>query len=153
MTFYPDLTAYSYRRHRAFANVQTVGWLDRDYSFPRGEVFDSVLEKLRTIMLGSQIVDARVNQTRGIHPCGFCGADEFEDTDFYERLNVGSVEIWIPNCAGGFFASPSMIIHYIREHKYLPPSPFLTSVTGFDMMTPYNAQKEYERISAQLWDS
>jgi len=45
-----------------------------------------------------------------------------------QELPLGNAEIWIPDGAGGIFAAPNLIVHYIETHNYLPPSEFIEAV-------------------------
>lgn len=141
-----DLAPYAYYTSRPFPKVMTVGWLDSAHSFSEGIASEALIEKLQAIMRGNADVSVHVNVIRGIHPCNICGEVRFED----RTLRVGSSEIWISDGAGGYFASPSMILHYITKHKYLPPRVFLNAIEAFDLAEPYNAQREYERLAIQV---
>ena len=73
-----------------------------------------------------------------------------EDPD--RALKVGSTEIWLPDKLGVFYASPSMILHYIVSRGYLPPDEFIRVINAFELNTTYDAQSEYERLAAQVMD-
>lgn len=146
MPFFPDLSAYNYFVRRPLSRVLAVGWLDSFHDFATGRVPSQILDKLRAMMLGNELVNIHVNPMRGIHPCNFCGAEEqFLRSKFRE----GWSEIWIPY-GGGFFAAPSMILHYIEEHRYFPPKEFLEAIERFDLTQPFRAQLEYDKIIDQL---
>ncbi|MBP2161597.1 MULTISPECIES: hypothetical protein [Asticcacaulis] len=147
--FFPELAAYNYYSTRPFPSVKAVGWLDNNHPFAIGVVPINTFEKLRSAMVGNEKVNIHVNPIRGIHPCNLCEADDFDNSE----LRIGSTEIWIPDGHGGFYASPSMIIHYITEHQYLPPSEFLNAVQEFDLHCEFNAQAEYEKIATKLMSS
>jgi hypothetical protein len=143
-----DLDPYAYYTTQPFPGVRTVGWLDGSTPFTVGRTPTDIIEKLREIMRGRSEVNVHVNQIRGIHPCHICGKRLAASDD--RELLIGSSEVWIPDGAEGYFASPSMIIHYITKHKYLPPVEFLKSIEIFDLRRPFNAQAEYERLCAAM---
>jgi hypothetical protein len=142
-----DLEPYTNYTPRPFPGVRRVGWLDVSHTFATGRTSTTIIEKIREFMRGGPEVNVHVNQLRGVHPCYFCG-ERFEAPDD-RKLLIGSSEIWIPDEAGGYFAAPSMIIHYIAKHKYLLPEEFLRSVEIFDLRRPFNAQAEYLRLAAE----
>jgi hypothetical protein len=151
-----DLEPYSLYTLKPFPGVRTIGWLDGSrnlifrfrHPFTIGCTPSAVIEKLREIMRGRLEVNVHVNQIRGIHPCNICGKRLAASDD--GELLIGKTEVWIPDGAEGYFASPSMIIHYITKHKYLPPEDFLKSIEIFDLKRPFNAQAEYERLCVEV---
>jgi hypothetical protein len=133
-----------------FRGVRTIGWLDRSHRFTIGPTPAAIIEKLREIMRGRSEANVHVNQIRGIHPCNICGKRLAASDD--RELLLGSSEVWIPDGAEGYFASPSMIIHYITKHKYLPPEEFLKSIEMFDLRRPFDAEAEYLRLAAEVME-
>ncbi|MEI8633209.1 hypothetical protein P4S72_16540 [Vibrio sp. PP-XX7] len=69
-----------------------------------------------------------------------------------ESLGLGSSEVWLPSVEEGeYFASPSMIYHYIDAHDYLPPLDFVEAVMAFDLDKPFDAQEVYlEKIKGHF---
>jgi hypothetical protein len=100
-------------------------------------------------MIGNKLLNVHVNEIRGVHPCVICGKDNFPGDD----LRIGSTEIWIPDLEGGFYASPSMIIHYIEVHDYHPPSEYIESIKKFDVNSEFYAQDIYEDLSYKIMSS
>jgi hypothetical protein len=142
--FYEDLSNYCYYLKTPVSTVRNVGWLDKGKPYKTGTVPVDFLTKLSSIILGNNIVDTQVNRIRSAHPCALsdCGSLEIMDGERSETL--GAAEIWIPSCEGGvFFASPSMIYHYVEKHDYLPPQEFVAAVVAFDLAISYKAQDIY----------
>ncbi len=52
------------------------------------------------------------------------------DTRLYEAPDVkrGNGEIWLTIHDGTNYAAPTLILHYIDEHAYLPPVAFIEAV-------------------------
>ena len=142
--YFPDLSPYDYYAPAAFPGVFTIGWLDQAHPYETGDVAAGLVRKLTSAMIGTSSANVHVNQIRGVRPCGLCGMDEFED----RRLRIGSTEVWIPGAQEVYYASPSMLLHYITAHRYLPPEPFRAALTSLDLSKPYRAQAEYERLAA-----
>jgi hypothetical protein len=146
---FEDMTKYSYcfPPGLGIKEALNIGWLDGVHQFPRGHVPDDVLNKLQEIILGSNgNFNVHVNVIRGIHPCNICDEKVFilsMPTPYY----LGSSEIWIPSCVlDQYFAAPSMVLHYMRDHGYLPPKEFIDSVIKFDAANEFNAQNVYEQL-------
>jgi len=124
MTYFADLTPYVYDvtdRRR-----MNVGWLDAEHDYPMGVVDDEVSAAL-VHLLGFQ-----TNPTRGTHSCPLCRKHmvEFVDDHGYNHL-LGSAEIHVDGDDGSSFAVPSLIVHYVLEHEYLPPEAFRKAVVEF----------------------
>lgn len=143
--FFEDLGAYTYYSEKPFPNVRTIGWLEPKYRFRKGEVSFHLISKLQILIQRTEIRDVHVNPIRGSYECKFCAPDESES-----RLIIQASEIWLPDLCSGFFAAPSMLVHYIEEHRYLPPVEFLEAVDKFDLEAPFNAQSEYLRIYTKM---
>ena len=116
MTWFADLTPYSYLDgidgNRATLNV---GWLDGAHPFPQGEVPAGFSTRL-----GVLIEHGRTQETRGLHYCELCPNDEHSPW--------GSAEIRAVGVNGTRFAAPTLIHHYVIEHRYTPPRPFVEAV-------------------------
>jgi hypothetical protein len=120
--YYPDLSTYEYPHGRRIPGVRNVGWLDTTHDFPRGQVSQEVLARLRWLSS-----ERRVAQTRGYHYCPFCPSSPIDPEH-------GSAEIWVPdNRADGFFAAPELLVHYVAEHSYAPPGVFIEAVESLEV--------------------
>jgi hypothetical protein len=117
-----DLTPYNYMGH--IDAVKSVGWLQGDY--PKGETDPKLVEILETY--------PTKNLCRGFHRCEYCEN---------EKIATGNGEIWTIGKDGQVYASPKMIIHYIKDHNYLPPQEYIDSVlNGVD---PNRDEEAYEK--------
>ena len=142
--YFPDLSKYEYEQLANQCRVLTVGWLERGRDFPVGQVSQEFVEKLKTL-----VRRCRAHQTRGVHSCPFC-SDPYRDIRMTDesgkRILLGSAEIWIPtNDETEVLAAPDLIIHYIEEHRYLPPLKFLSAVEAFSPTSLWDAQAAFER--------
>jgi hypothetical protein len=134
MAYFADLTPYAYGR-RSHPGVVHVGWLDDVHDFPRGEVPQALIEKLRLL------AESPVELYAGDHQCELC--EKPEDAHLFEvskghwlpneawtkwiepRLSCGEIRV----ARGGVtYAAPMIIAHYIEAHGYLPPAEFLKAV-------------------------
>jgi hypothetical protein len=81
--------------------------------------------------LGHAVVHGRSRESRGYHPCRFC-----DDSTYPVRMSVGDETI----CLGSAelrvsdgtltYAAPNLILHYVSDHKYLPPSEFIRALVN-----------------------
>lgn len=130
MTYFSDLTPYSYMRdsHRQHHDeprpdlpLLNIGWLDAVHPFPTGECPDGLIPALNRL---SQV---RVQQTRGYHFCELClkaPPDNAHDAaTLAEQVARGSAEFRVAG-RGVVYAVPELITHYVQTHNYLPPTEF-----------------------------
>lgn len=137
-----DLTAYRFHLPFAVDEVQCVGWLDKMHEFNIGIPPKQFVEKLiHLTLLKTETFDIHVNVVRGVHPCNLCAKQDIRLSAVGLRSRMlGMSELWIPR-AGGWYAAPSMIVHYVVEHQYLPPPDFVNSVFALDPMSHYVAEE------------
>lgn len=127
--YFPDLSPYTYSAAHEGGRVLNVGWLDDAHEYPRGKVSEELLD-----MLFLLCAEERVNQTRGFHHCQLCSKTEAHPTRVVRgqcEAFLGSAEIHVPGPDGTVYAAPDMIYHYIVDHGYLPPSPFLDALLSY----------------------
>jgi hypothetical protein len=123
MATFQDCSEYTY--HPSEQPMLNVGWLGAEVDFPRGPVSSEVVDALLVLAADQK------NVMRGVHHCEFCG----EESPI--RLPVGGPGGWV-SLGGGevhvrsgdgqIFAAPSLVIHYIMEHEYIPPRRFQEAV-------------------------
>jgi hypothetical protein len=135
MAYFPDLSPYAYG-HRAHPGVVHVGWLDNVHPFPHGRVEGRLVERMK------RLAAKPVERYRGIHICELC-----VEPPALVKTNLPNRVVIDPNCSwmrwvdqrssngeirvsrgGVTFAAPVLIVHYIEEHGYLPPTDFLKAV-------------------------
>jgi len=147
--YFEDLTSYSYRLPFKLENVQNVGWLDSKHPYKHGSSSDEFLLSLRRIICEQGITtNCHVNIVRGIHACNLCKSENIEIVCNRENVILGMSEIWIPNLYG-YYAAPSMILHYVVDHGYRPPQCYIDAVIAFKATDPFNAQNIYDQLIAR----
>ncbi|ROQ93735.1 hypothetical protein EDE04_0138 [Streptomyces sp. 2132.2] len=151
--FYADLSSYTYwdegeeftdltdgMRSVRFQPVYerfNIGWLEAGLSWTSGEAPREFGRRLLAVIDAQQ-----VNVMSGLHECDLCPTPLPDSHPWYSprpgdlRASAGTGEIRIPGSPGTVFASPSLIGHYVVDHSYLPPQPFIEAVLAFD---PYGA--------------
>ena len=125
MTYFADLTPYTYLSRQGTNNEVNIGWLDRSHPFQHGQVPDRVLAEIFLLCKDP------VNRTRGWHYCELCPRSDLQPfraaRDGIE-IGLGSAEIRVPSGSGVVFACPNLIYHYIRDHSYQPPQEFIDAL-------------------------
>jgi len=146
MAYFPDLSSYAYSNH-VQPGVVHIGWLDGIHDYPRGIVPKHLITKMKLL------AKAPVELYRGFHICELCQEPEEVKRDRAQKLEaqraaiakrenrplrdfmsqlwadwtktrMSNGEIRIRN-GDTVYAAPILIVHYIEEHGYLPPSEFL----------------------------
>jgi len=135
MAYFPDLSPYAYG-HGIHPGVVHVGWLDGIHPFPKGPVESYLVEKIKWL------AKKPVELYRGVHVCELCiEPPDLEKTTMTNRVIVDpncSWAKWAAQRSGSgeirviygrvTFAAPVLIVHYIEEHRYLPPAQFLRAL-------------------------
>lgn len=124
MTYFADLTPYSYSS-TSDQSILNIGWLDKQNPFPVGFVDPNVLLKLFKLCKTKT-----VKKTRGFHLCNMCRRQHLKFELDGDHVFMGTSEIRVPGKNGIIYAAPTLILHYIREHNYLPPEEFVDAVLG-----------------------
>ncbi len=117
MAYFEDLSKYEYAGDTVTGSAPTlnVGWLEIGHAFSVGNVPPSFLDRL-ALLVRYGVTQA----TRGFHLCGFCAVTG--------RRESGHAEIRAVDSNGVRFAAPTLILHYVSEHQYAPPLPFIEAV-------------------------
>lgn len=141
---FDDLTEYLYATRFRLPGVLNVGWLGRQSEFPRGVASPLVLRAFRTCLRL-----ASVNRVRGWRECELCWSSDSEThqigrvslsgtglrqttvDDLGNGVLLGAAEIWLPAPAGGVFAAPDLLLHYVEQHDYVPPLGFVEAALAF----------------------
>jgi hypothetical protein len=119
MTYSADLTATG--------RVSSVGYLAREHSFTTGTTSEAFFDRLVAM------VEKPLGAWCGYHTCdlGLCRLQqpqEHPQIRYKGRvIGIGSTDIFVPGDEVVYMA-PSLILHYIRDHQYLPPSCFVEAV-------------------------
>jgi hypothetical protein len=120
MAHFEDLTKYSYSV-KFPTDELNIGWLQTK-EFPKGDIpnKEKFCEKL------FEYYKNPVRQMKGFQRCLYC--KEISGKYLRDNPQSSSNEIRVVGKDGKVYASPAMIIHYIKEHDYLPPQEFIEAV-------------------------
>lgn len=125
LAYYADLSPYEYTQ--ADQAMLNVGWLARDIPFNRGRIPRAAFDALLVL------ADSQVNIMRGVHDCEFCSEESpIRMSAPNERgfVSLGMGEVHVVSDDGRIFVAPSLVLHYIRDHGYLPPEDFIRALTA-----------------------
>lgn len=114
MTYFADLSVYTYGCRDPLPNVVNVGWLDNRHPFPQGDTPPDFRMALSKICVKTRRYPMAYC---GVHECEICG-DCF-----------GGHEIRVSEENGmRTYVAPDMIEHYVNAHRYKPPQDFIDAV-------------------------
>ncbi|OJY25734.1 MAG: hypothetical protein BGO98_34510 [Myxococcales bacterium 68-20] len=109
--------------------VRAVGWLAAGLDFGCGEIDGKVVEVLTHLREEGWVHIAMP----GIHECELC-----HQAREARNILVPSRDV--------LYVAPAMVIHYIAEHAYLPPSEFCAAVLGCPAPTTDAYYEELRRF-------
>lgn len=130
MTFFRDLTPYTYGHFNGSIACVNIGWLAFGQAYNTGPVSENMLAALW------KYVRCPAVQHRGYHRCDLCQPSPLRPISAIrngESVQLGSAEIRVFGPDGRVYAAPTMIYHYLLNHQYSPPAEFVTALmTGLD---------------------
>jgi hypothetical protein len=125
VTYFADLTPYSFLASAATSAALNVGWLDPTHPFRQEATEREFHHRLFAFC------EHPVHRTRGIHRCAFCpvpgNGPAQRETLNGRTVVLGSAEIRVGG-AGVTYAAPDLIYHYVVQHRYRPPGEFIRAV-------------------------
>lgn len=157
--YYEDLSKYSYykpvertEKVRVYFDIAVsdeitllnVGWLDdATIPFRQGTLDPRAIDQVATLCL------TRQGMMRGFHVCRLCDETSLPCrgmmTEFHEgrQIAVGNGEVWFRGLpqrgavnAVTVYIAPTMLLHYIKKHAYLPPDEAIEALLSPDYNGP-----------------
>jgi hypothetical protein len=113
--YFDDLSSFTAEHLGDPKQAVTVGWLENGYPFKTGPVPRPLLSKLR------KLAEDPKNPMWGFHECDIC-------TTARRNRPQGNGEIHVVSSDGTIYVAPTLIVHYIKAHNYLPPEEFIEAV-------------------------
>jgi hypothetical protein len=123
MTAFEDLSEYRYLPSREL--MLNVGWLGLAGGVPSGRFPAELIETLVSLAVRGE------RPMRGFHECDFCDVRSPIEKSIPSRgesVVLGMSELQVISASGQVFAAPSLIVHYIEAHDYLPPMEFIDAL-------------------------
>lgn len=104
-----------------------VGWLDRRHSFPRSRIGSPAYALLAEAVSNPW----EPLSSRGYHVCNLCLIPRGPRRQRWggRTIALGATNVWVAG-QGHVFVAPSLILHYVKRHRYRPPSEFLSALLG-----------------------
>ena len=125
MTTYEDLTDYEYSA--SVGPMQNVGWLGKGIEFRKGAMPKAARDHLVEL-----VAESPQNVTRGLHDCELCDVESPIAVDAPRSKRgvafLGNAEVHVRLVDGRVLAAPTLIVHYIDAHDYLPPDEFVRAL-------------------------
>ena len=101
--------------------IVAIGYLDTLEPYEKGELYANFLIKLRVLWN-----EGLTLASMGSHECQFC----IKEDNYDGRATSSSEKELVDKENKIKYIFPEMIFHYIKVHKYLPPSDFIRFVMG-----------------------
>jgi hypothetical protein len=124
MASYDDLTPYAYGT--SAEPMLNIGWLGSGSPFPTGDTPPEVIDGLLVL------ADNQQNIMRGLHDSAFCNEDSPVRLPAPGTrrgwVSLGMGELHARGEDRRLYSAPSLVIHYILRHRYMPPAPFQAAV-------------------------
>lgn len=124
MSYFIDLSDYTYRGEFYRQRTLNVGWLSAGHDFEKKDSTEGILDLLW------DYCSISIAQARGYYFCDFCAVQDFTiERRHGNALMLGNAEIRVFSTAGEIYAAPNLIYHYIKMHRYAPPPGFLQALS------------------------
>lgn len=128
MSYYADLTPFTYGGAEPDPTILNVGWLSVEHAMPKAMPSERFVAALK------KITAEPINLYRGSHICDLCprppmalseGGIPMLDAPAEIR---GNGEVRVRGEDGLTYVAPTLVFHYVIEHQYSPPQPFVDAV-------------------------
>ena len=125
MTYYPDLSLCAYFGTTLSTPLIAIGWLEAGHAFPTGASPAAFIARLASFASWPW----EPLTLPGIHRCDQCPESSRGTSYSFDgkQIGLGSTNLFIPS-GTTLFVAPSLVLHYISEHSYLPPTTFQDAV-------------------------
>ena len=142
MSWYADLGPCDYLGPEYSSGLKAIGWLEEGREYRRDKADSRFVHKL-VLLLGEP---NPLEKSTDPHSCSLCafsrGPLEFRlfQSPGMPSVPMGNRNLFVPG--GGFlYIAPSLVLHYIDAHQYLPPEEFIKAV----LECPPIRSQEYQK--------
>lgn len=130
MTHYEDLSPYRYVKESIPPGVSAVnvGWLEPGEGYAMGDVPEGFIDALAIV-----VRDNRQMKMRGWHSCQLphIGYEESYPITVDvggRKVSLGGAEVRVVAKSGEWMIAPDLVLHYVSNHSYKPPTDFIEAV-------------------------
>ena len=127
--------------------MKMVGWLDGPQPFSQGTVSMGDIVLLEQLVVHTWKTPFSAG---GWHDCTVCPRKPTDGPIMRDiggqSTMLGAAEIYVP-AGDTLYSAPNLILHYIEDHSYAPPEPFLAAVRQLDTTSP-----QYQQDCQRLYD-
>jgi hypothetical protein len=147
MSWFDDLSPCDYYGEEHAARFRAIGWLEEGRDFRRGKVDLRFVHKL-VLLLGEP---SPLERSTDPHYCSLCvysrGPSEFHlfQSPGMPSVPMGNRNLVLPG-AGFCYVAPSLVLHYMDAHQYVPPDEFIKAV----LECPPIRSQEYQKAVQAL---
>lgn len=133
MTYIPDLAICTYGRHgqypspyeKHYPGSLAIGWLGEGNDYNKdGQLISGFVESLRSLV--SKYKHDLSFQWMGYHDCELCPSKKEEKKE-PRHANL------IIHGKRNTFAVPELLLHYIVDHGYIPPTEFQEATVDYNL--------------------
>ena len=123
--YFEDLSPYTYcRSDFEREDALNVGWLETGRPYAKGSVPKKAISVLKKLVR-RPVKD----ELWGFHACDLCQTKPAVLTRLWpKRRHLGTGEIRVAGVNGIIYASPVLIVHYIKAHQYCPPQEYIDAL-------------------------
>jgi hypothetical protein len=142
MSWFDDLSPCDYFGSTHAARCKAVGWLEDGRDFRRGKADPRFVHKL-VLLFGEPNPLERLTDPHYCSLCAFSrGPSEFHlfQSPGMPSVPMGNRNLFVPG-DGFLYIAPSLVLHYIDAHQYLPPEEFIKAV----LECPPIRSQEYQK--------
>ncbi|MEO8845611.1 MAG: hypothetical protein ABI591_04240 [Kofleriaceae bacterium] len=122
MTYFADLTPYVYGPDDGWTGDLNIGWIAKTIPYAHGSPPEGLVTALITCAARP------VRLYRGVHECELCGERDLHFDLEGREVHVGNGELRVHDANGQAYTAPTLVVHYVEAHGYLPPAPFIEGV-------------------------
>ncbi len=146
MSWFDDLSPCDYFGPEHAARFKAVGWLEDGHEFRRGKCDPRFVHKL-VLLLGEP---SPLEHSTDPHYCTLCvfsrGPSEFRlfQSPGMPAVPMGNRNLYLPG-AGFCYIVPSLVLHYIDAHQYVPPDEVIKAVLD---CPPIRSQEYQKAVQA-----
>ena len=143
MAYFEDGSPCSYFGEAAGALLLAVGWIEPGHAFKTGACERPFVKRLAELLMKPW----QPMLHSGVHRCGFCAHSGGPSTVTIDGVtaSVGVNNLFIPD-EERVWVAPSLVLHTIDAHAYVPPREFIRAVVACPDMRSMEYLRRMTRV-------